>query len=355
MDLELDNMRITFGGLSAALLCAGFVFIFRNFLKKKYRPSLYMAIAWFGFMLEAAFYTVKYFFKTTSDLHVFFNLLENLSLIPGFIGMLALIDSVSRDAIDPRKFSVTLLVLGADAMLFIVYFNSELVIVPIMIVATVGLVFGIIWLYFCILIYQNVPASLKRPALLNIIGALLVSIMYVIANRYISGWSRYIPSIDRMFQAVGALMHAFIFGKYDQLFYVLPFKTQRLVTFGTTNGVSLFTYTWHRPERLIDEDLFSSMLQGMSMLVNESVMKGNVQEIKMEQGVLLIHQDNKHPVASVLVASKSSQVLRDGLAAFNRQFIDRFGQHLDKNESIEVFSDAKKLVDSCFAFIPVFD
>ncbi len=91
------------------------------------------------------------------------------------------------------------------------------------------------------------------------------------------------------------------------------------------------------------------------MLVNESVRKGNVQEIKMEQGVLLIHQDNKHPVASVLVASKSSRVLRDGLAAFNHKFVDRFGQYLDKNVSIEVFSDAKKLVESCFAFIPVFD
>ncbi len=315
-----------------------------------------MAIAWFGFMLEAAFYVVKYFFDVGSDPHMFFNLLENLSLIPGFLGMLALIDSVSRDSIDPRKFSIALLVLGADALLFIIYFNnSELVIVPILIVATVGLVFGVIWLYFCILIYRNVPRSLKRPALLNIVGAILISIMYIIANRYISGLSKYIPSIDRMFQAVGALMHAFIFGKYDQLFYVLPFKTQRLITFGTTDGISLFTHTWHRPDRQIDEDLFSSMLQGMSMLVNESLKKGNVMEIKMEQGVLLISQDGKHPVASVLVTSKTSRVLRDGLAAFNRQFIERFAQHLGRSESVEVFSDAKKLVDSCFAFIPVFD
>ncbi len=315
-----------------------------------------MAISWFGFTLEAAFYVVKYCFENYSEEQNFFNLLENLSLIPGFLGMLALIDSVSRDAIDPRKFSIAMLVLGADAMLFIVYFNSAtLVVVPILIVATIGLVFGIAWFYFCILIYRNVPKKLKRPALLNIIGAFLVSIMYIIANRYITGLSKTIPSIDRMFQAVGALIHAVTFAKYEQLFYVLPFKTQRLVTFGTTNGVSLFQHTWHRPGPLIDEDLFSSMLQGMSMLVNESLKKGNVQEIKMEQGVLLIHQDGKHPVASVLVASKSSRVLRDGLAAFNRRFIENFAQHLDKNENIEVFNDAKKLVDSCFAFIPVFD
>lgn len=315
-----------------------------------------MAIAWFGFMLEAAFYAIKYLFEKTSDMHLFFNLLENLSLIPGFLGMLALIDSVSRDTIDPRKFSIAMLVLGADAMLFIVTFKStELVVAPILVVVTFGLAVGIAWFYFCIVIYRNVPRSLKHPALINVIGAFFVSIMYIVANKYIGGLSKVIQSIDRMFQAVGALMHAIIFAKHDQLCYTLPFKTQRLVVFNTKSGISLFTFTWHRPDRLIDEDLFSSMFQGMSLLVNESVNKGHVQEIKMEKGVLLLSTEFKHPVASVLVASKSSRVLREGLAAFTRQFIEAFGQYIDKNKSTDVFNDAKKLVGSCFGFIPVFD
>jgi hypothetical protein len=352
----MDPIRIIFGSLSAALQCVGFVYIFRNYLKKKYKPSLYMAIGWFCFMFEAGFYAIKYCFDVGSDLHNFFNLLENLSLLPGFLGMLALMDSVSRDAIDPRKFSIAMLALGADAMLFILLFNDpDLVVLPIIIMANIGLVVGLGWLYFCIMIYKNVPASLKRPALIVIVGALFVSVMYVVSNRYISGLSKYIPSIDRIFQAVGALLLAVIFAKYDQLCYVLPFKTQRIVTFGTTNGVSLFTYSWHTPETLIDEDLFSSMLQGVSMIVNESLKKGNVQEIKMEKGVLLINRDPKYPVASVLIASKSSRVLRDALTTFNRKFVEKFGQHLDKNESIEVFKGAKDLVDSCFSFIPVFE
>ncbi|MBN2154257.1 MAG: hypothetical protein JW839_22575 [Candidatus Lokiarchaeota archaeon] len=350
----MDLIRITFGGLSAALQCAGFASIFRNYLKKRYRPSLYMAVTWFGFMLEAAFYTAKYFFETGSDPHVFLNLLENLSLVPGFLGMLALIDSVARDAVEPRRFSIALLVLSADAMLFVFLFRSEFVFVPILVVVSIGLLFGIAWLYFCVLIFKNVPPPLKRPALINIVGAILVSIMYVVANKYVSGLSRHVPSIDRIFQSIGALMHAIIFAKYDQLFYVLPFKTQRLVTFDTTNGISLFTYTWNRPDRLIDEDLFSSMLQGVTMIVNESLKKGNVQEIKMEKGVLLINRNDKRPVASVLVASKSSRVLRDGLAAFNRQFVDRFARVMDRDKSVDGFSEAKQLVESCFSFIPSF-
>ena len=54
------------------------------------------------------------------------------------------------------------------------------------------------------------------------------------------------------------------------------------------------------------------------------------------------------------VNTKSSRVLRDGLAAFNRQFVDKYAQYIDKGKSIDVFSDAKKLVESCFAFIPEF-
>ncbi|MEX2683365.1 MAG: hypothetical protein Q6373_017445 [Candidatus Sigynarchaeota archaeon] len=356
MALEIDPMRVIFGSLSAALQLAGFVFIFRNFMKKRYRSSKYIAIAWFCFMLEAAFYSAKYFFEKTSDIHSFFNLLENLSLIPGFLAMLALIDSVSRDTIDPRKFSIAMLVLGADATLFVITFNSpELVVVPILIVVSFGLLVGVAWFYFCIKIYRNVPRSLKRPALINIIGAFLVSIMYILTNKYIGGFSKVIPSIDRIFQAVGALMHAVVLMKHDQLCFTLPFKTQRLVVINTRTGMSLFTYTWHELDRPIDEDLFSSMLHGISLLVNESVDKGDIQEIKMEKGVLLISRDYKYPVASVLVASKSSSVLREGLAAFNRQFINEFGQYVDNYTDTELFNDAKKLVATCFGFVPVFD
>ncbi|NMC04877.1 MAG: hypothetical protein GYA24_06685 [Candidatus Lokiarchaeota archaeon] len=354
--LKPDPLRIAFGTLSATLLGVGLICILRNYARKKYRASLYMGIGWSGFMLEAAFYAMKYFFLKESEPHLLFNLLENMSLVPGFLGMLALIDSVSRDAVDPRKFSAVMLVLGADAMMFILLFNnSSLVIVPTLIVISVGLVVGLAWLYFCIMIYKKVPASLKRPALVNVLGALLVSVLYVVTNKYVSGLSAIFPSLDRMLQSIGALLHAITFARHDPLYYVLPFKTQHLVTFDTRNGIALYRHSWHVPDRMIDEDLFSSVLQGMGVIIHEALKKGNLEEIKMENGYLLIRRHLDVPIASVLVTTKPSRVLRDALAAFNQQFVNKYSASLSKNVAIETFKAANSLVKACFSFIPDFD
>lgn len=351
----VDPTRVAFGSLAAAMLLAGCLVIGRNYVARRNRASLFMAIGWACFMLEALFYTIKYTYVKDSQPHQVFNLLENLSLVPGFISMIVLLDLISRDTIDPRKLAPALLVLGLTSALFLMLFTTDLVIVPIIVVANIGLIVGGSWLYFFIMIARNVPPALRKPALLNVVGAFLVSVMYVVASRHVSGLSRFIPSIDRIFQATGALIQAITLARHDQLLYVLPFKVYRLVTFDSRNGTALFTHAWLKKTKMIDEDLFSAVLQGMSGIITESVDKGQVQEIKMEYGVLIIERDARHAVVSVLVSSKSSRVLRDGLTRFNQQFVARYGGRIGAQIDVDDLAGAGDLVEACFSFIPRYE
>ena len=314
-----------------------------------------MSIAWFGFMLEAAFTSLMYVSENGSLAYQIFAKLDNLSLIPGFLGTIAFLESLTRDSIETRSFIMLIFLLGIDSVLVIAQPSVSLGSPPWIIVVSIGLLISIASVVFYIRLYRNVPSNLKRAALLTIIGQFLVSLLFVILNVVNGIFHNVIGSLDRVFEGIGALIQAVVFARHEQLFYVLPFKTQRLIVFGTRNGASLFAHTWSKNDKLIDEDLLSGVLHGVSMLFNESLNKGNLQEIKMEQGILLVKHDKTHSIAFVIIASRSSEVLRDGLSGFAKKFIEAYEPYLEPIETYEKFQDAIGLVQSCLAFIPQYD
>jgi hypothetical protein len=93
-------------------------------------------------------------------------------------------------------------------------------------------------------------------------------------------------------------------------------------------------------------------LQAVGSILDEILKKGVVREIQMDRAILLIQHDTKYPIASVLVTSKSSKSLRNGLRIFNEEFISRF--YTDDIDSHEVskFADADNLVEKIFEFVP---
>jgi hypothetical protein len=57
----------------------------------------------------------------------------------------------------------------------------------------------------------------------------------------------------------------------------------------------------------------------------------------------------------VIIASKSSQVLHEGLANFAKKFVRKFENQLDTNDKPSIVQEASALVKECFPFIPQFD
>jgi hypothetical protein len=351
-----SEFKIITGCLAAAILFYGFVIIMKQYIVKHYRPSLYLAIAWLGFFIEALFASIRLFFPEDPELMLLFQKLSYAGLGPGFLGILAVGDSISRDAIESKRFAILIFVLGITTFMLFMPLDARTIMYPNIIVISIGVVISNMLLVLYIRIHRIVPSKLKRLAFINIIGAFLVSGLYVILRIAEIIMEKvnpeiFFPPIARLIEAVGAVIQTSILSRYEQLFYVLPFKTQRLIVVGTRNGISLYTHDWLKSD-IIDEDLFSSILQGMSLIVNESLKKGKFQEIKMEKGVLLISHDATHPIACVLIASKSSQVLHDGLATFARKFVKKYEPYLNQPENLDIFHDASELVQECFPFIP---
>jgi hypothetical protein len=346
--------KIIAGGIASALLAAGFAILFKQYLQKHYRPSLYLALAWLGFFLEALLDTVSLIFRANNQPSAFFLKLSYLCLAPGFLGVLALVDSISRDSIETKRFATLVFLLGINTIVLFMPFEEMVLNISYYMVIGIGAFISTYTLALYIKIYRSVPVGLKRAAILNVLGSFLVSVLYVILNVLEATNPGIFPPISRFFEATGALIQTLVFAKHEQLFYVLPFKTQRLIAYDTRKGISLFVHDWSKQGQIIDEDLFAGIIQGMSMIVNESIQKGHVQEIKMERGVLLISHDNIHPIAFVIIASKSSQVLNEGLAAFRRKFVQRFESKLGEGGKTGNFETASDLVTECFPFIPQF-
>ena len=126
---------------------------------------------------------------------------------------------------------------------------------------------------------------------------------------------------------IGVLLCAYSFAKQPKLGYVLPFRVHRLIAADNRSGVPLFTFTWDE-KGLAETTLFAGAMQGVSGILNESLHQGTVQEIKFERGFLLLHQLQEIPVTFILIATKSSQILKQGLGMFAENFAATFKSNL---------------------------
>lgn len=91
-------------------------------------------------------------------------------------------------------------------------------------------------------------------------------------------------------------MLVYAYFREPKLLFVLPFTALRLTVLETESGLPLFTYTWNRQGDLADETLFSGMLQGVSMIVKESLKRGSLQEIRVEGAIIIAYRIPEYPL-----------------------------------------------------------
>ena len=150
---------------------------------------------------------------------------------------------------------------------------------------------------------------------------------------------------------IGAFITIIVVLKTPKIIYILPFTAYRILVIDTNEGIALFRYDWAEIGK-VEENIFSTVLQAVGSILDELLKKGEVREIQMDRAILLMQNDKIHPIASVLVSSKSTKSLRYALRSFNDEFISRFyTDDIDFHE-VSQFEDAKNLVDKIFDFVP---
>jgi hypothetical protein len=148
---------------------------------------------------------------------------------------------------------------------------------------------------------------------------------------------------------IGMMITIYIMIKDPKILYILPFRAYSIVVIHGSAGFPLFYHNWSEP--VIDQDLFTCVLSATERMTTEVLMRGGVNSVNLEQGVLIL--EKRKYITVGLLASKVSKFLRDCLSDFAEQFEKRFATELTQapNE-LHHFTAAIELIDKTFAYIP---
>jgi hypothetical protein len=320
-----------------------------------------MAVCWFCVGFFYLMNVVAYIFNNFFPLI----LISTYAWIPITFFMALLIYQVSRDNIDYIKMLiigslVTLLIYTSvqpnSTILFPLSnggwgwdWNENFKIATILITALVG----IMWLYYCIKIYINSPKSLKKYALWLLIGGILIGFIPLIL--FITNLLMVFLGSDAISISIGALICSIIVSHQPRLLFILPFRTLNLTIIDTYSGLPLYKYNFDSKADIIDQMLFSGMMQGISSILREAVHQGDVNEIHLSKGRLIIHAEEDAKLIFVLVTTHSSYMLTEALNDFAKNFITKFHDSLASPNNITEFNEADDLIKHYFSFVPKYD
>jgi hypothetical protein len=363
----MNSLTLLFWSIALLIAMSGVVTGLSRYATNRYRHILYASL---GLASQMAY--------------LLFTLLAQVYVDPGFfyiaiyantpMGLFAilLVDSISSDHLDLKKmtvyitFVVSVLIYSLEPGT--VYIDNTVPEVPAIrvsekfsiILYLYTLVMNLLYMLYNTNIHVNAPKNLKRytwvyfgsTVLYSIVSPVIVAIFYseLALNNYL------IPSIGYILGATGGSITVIILVMQPQLAYILPFKVGRLTVFETTSGKMIFNHTWRSKDEVIKEELFSSILQGIGLLMEEAVKKGSLTELVVTKAHIILKRSNNLPVAFILVASKTSKSLRAALDNFAEKFTAKYEAFIsgDGHAAREVsnFQDAGVLVEACFPFLP---
>jgi hypothetical protein len=269
--------------------------------------------------------------------------------------VLFFIDSITRESVDPLKiFFATILaivvsVLGWNPLNYDLSLLIPLktnVLIPFLLMNTYT---GLLLFIYVIRIFLKSNQKLKKASAILSVGTTFATVFSTIATLFIDP---ILPASHLIFQSIGLFIIVIIWSRFPKLANVLPFEALRLDVIDTYGGLSLFTYIWSTYENNFDNTLYSSMLQGISVIITESLQRGLVTELKVEKGIIMLARDNINNIAAVLLATKNVKYLRTSLNQFLIEFGHQFEEELKTREKVSQFSPATKIVEQIFADIP---
>jgi hypothetical protein len=347
-------------GYSCAITIATVFFLtLRQYLKHHYEHVLYMALMWFSYLLWCLFHTTGSLLGSV-ELYIYVGC---FSLIPAAYFVVLLGDTITRDSFDPKKLVyVTLLsvyyvalVLTSDPLMGdydiiqglkpkISRYDIDGALFLLLVIS-----FNTLF-YYMLRVHQKAPKVLRKYTRLLFWGAFIITML---GSILFAAFSRIVPGMFFITFAIGSVLISIAFYKQPRLAFFLPFKALRLIVVNTESGISLYTYNWLKEEDAeVDKNLISGMVQGISLILKKSLKRGNVREISLDEGIMIIHRNEEYDIACVLISSKSSRALREGLGKFAERFYNKFSEVFKESWSTSKFEDATLIINDCFSFIP---
>lgn len=275
-------------------------------------------------------------------------------------------DIVNRESIGTVKmmlisfFSTILIFLSLDPKYYYTFFYSNgdlsifikdsllssvfsLILIIMILVISLGIKFLI-----------NAPKALKSWVYFANIGIFFQQVMAPLITAMNINQS--IPAFSDLFFGSGTFILALVYAKQPKLGFLLPFKASKLTIIETEGSISLYTHIWNKQDVLIDGNLFSGMVSALSQFIKEAIQKGNLREIHLDEGILILKESIKIPVVFVLLATRSTASLRTALDSFVDTFTKKYSDKFKEGPVFDVsyFDKTSELVEECFPFIPYY-
>ncbi len=360
------SITVIIGIISIIPVCIAFIITFSHYIKNRYQHNLFFMLLWLFNVSWFLLNTLAFLFFSLWDPYLSRNLLGVTIFIFLPIGLMLILvmDSISREYLDYKKLMVwtaiattTIIFLFDPNQYYILNSNNilywELTGALEICFSSLFLFYATLYFYYAVRIYLKAPKTLKNSAYLNLISALIqIIILPILMQLVIDGVL--VPGFELIGFSIFSLLVSISFGS-QPLAFVLPFKVIRLTVIETKGGIRLFSHDWVKMDNIVDEDLFSGMLQAISRILDESLKRGDIREIALENAVLILKRSKIFPVACLLVTSKSTIILKQALNSFAESFFKKYSQFFENFSETSNFNSAIKLIHERFSFVPQYE
>ncbi len=124
---------------------------------------------------------------------------------------------------------------------------------------------------------------------------------------------------------------------------------ERLLIIEKNSGLTLFDYKWVDSD--VDEDFFGGVLQGFLQISTEAFRKGEIQEIRFEEGRLFINHGQD--IMAGLLTTGESKKLKAELAKFVNMFeADYYSNPYSAPNEVSKYEIVNTLVGQFFPEYP---
>ncbi len=203
--------------------------------------------------------------------------------------------------------------------------------------------------YYLFKIYISAPSKLQKYTFISFLGGIIFGIITPLLLII----SRQTSALFLLSSSIGLLIIiSAVFIKNPKLAFILPFKVMRLSIFNSEGGTLLFSHNWESGKKIIDDDLLSAMFQGIITILRESLGKGDLREISLEDAIVIAHKSTKFPLIYILIATSTSKSLRNGLDTFVERFETKFKKRIDQALISSQVLTASEIVSETFSFLP---
>ena len=346
--------------ISAGLALVFLFMVIVRYIKYKYQFFLYLVIAMAGMFFWALFEGISLLILSI-PLHILGIYFMYVCMYAFLLGL----DILSKNVFGMAKYALYGAIIGAGILSSLLDPNAVEQFIGLngderlYFTGTFELLFilsGFIWMiYMAIgivrLIRHSPPPMKKKANLLYMIIILQLGLLLLMFFEVIDKY----PGIDALIISLMIFFFIITFYREPRLAFILPFKVLRLTVIHTESGIPLFVHHWKAKSNTVDDVLYSGMVQGICMIIKETSDQGDIEEIKLSNGVLLLKRHEDYPIVCVLTTTNSSIALRKAINHFIQLFIADYGQFIPDFSNVSNFGDASRLIKKCFAFVPDYE